>query len=256
MSKMFDDLKKAEESRKGKAAEPEGQEVPSEQSRPIVDLAQPGTSAGLPDDLFRELGILKNSLESFLEGKGMKSLIFSSSTSGEGATTIAVNYARVLALQGKEKVLLCEVNARKPSFDRIFSLSDSVGVVDVFTGDSSLDSAIHKIKNSNLAVVPVGRPDPSLIQLHMAEVLPGLLERAAKEYTTIVFDAPPISSSPETPAMSRFVDGVVIVVQSGKTKREVVQRSINAVARLDGKVLGVVLNRKKYYIPEFLYKRL
>jgi protein-tyrosine kinase len=49
---------------------------------------------------------------------------------------------------------------------------------------------------------------------------------------------------------------VVLVVQSGKTKREVVQRSLDMIAQFDGDVLGVVLNRKKYYIPDFIYRRL
>jgi Mrp family chromosome partitioning ATPase len=56
--------------------------------------------------------------------------------------------------------------------------------------------------------------------------------------------------------MCAYVDGVVMVVQAGKTKREVVQRSMDAIARYEGNILGVILNRKKYYIPGFLYKRI
>ena len=55
--------------------------------------------------------------------------------------------------------------------------------------------------------------------------------------------------------MTAFVDGVVLVVQAERTKREVVQRSMESIANFQGNILGVVLNRKKYYIPEFLYRR-
>jgi Mrp family chromosome partitioning ATPase len=72
----------------------------------------------------------------------------------------------------------------------------------------------------------------------------------------VLVDAPPIVGSPEAPPMAAIVDGVVLVVKSGKTKREVVQRSLDMIAQFDGNVLGVVLNRKKYYIPDFIYRRL
>jgi Mrp family chromosome partitioning ATPase len=52
------------------------------------------------------------------------------------------------------------------------------------------------------------------------------------------------------------VDGVVLVVHCGRTKRETVERSIKQVQQFRGKVLGVVLNRKRYYIPDFIYRRL
>ena len=63
-------------------------------------------------------------------------------------------------------------------------------------------------------------------------------------------------TAPETPAMTALVDSVVLVVRAGQTKREVVTRALESIDHFDGKVAGIVLNRKKYYIPEFLYRRL
>jgi Mrp family chromosome partitioning ATPase len=95
-----------------------------------------------------------------------------------------------------------------------------------------------------------------VIQLHLNAVFPRMLEEALKTYDTVVIDAPPVISAPETPPMAGFVDGVVLVVQAGKTKREVVLRALQSLANFKGRVLGVVLNRKRYYIPEFIYKRI
>jgi capsular exopolysaccharide synthesis family protein len=252
MSKMFDALRRAEEQRRKRAVErKEKYEAGAEP--PGMPLDVPLDS--LPDNFLREIGMLRNSIESALKGKEKESLLFTSSTRREGSTTISINYAKLLAMQKREKVLLCEMNARNPAFAEKLSLSDGAGISDVFTGRKTISSVIQYLENFNLYVAHIGKPEPATIQLHLATVFPKLIEDAFKEYDMVVFDAPPITISPESPPMSTFVDGVVLVVQAGKTKREVVQRSMNAISQLNGNILGVILNRKKYYIPEFLYKR-
>jgi Mrp family chromosome partitioning ATPase len=102
----------------------------------------------------------------------------------------------------------------------------------------------------------VGEASPTKIQVNLERALPKIMEEALKTHDTVIVDAPPIVLSPETPNITRHADGVVLVVLSGRTKREVVQRSINLVRQFEGRVLGVALNRKRYFIPEFLYRRL
>jgi len=182
--------------------------------------------------------------------------VFTSAVSGEGATTIGSNFARLLALQGGGRVLLCEMNARNPIFKNLFTLNNDLGITDFFSGERNLPSIVHSTREANLDVIPIGKEDPALIQIHLQNVFPELVRQAAAIYETVIFDAPAIVSSPETAPMVSQVDGVVLVVHSGKTKREVVQRSIETIHRSDGNVLGIILNRKKYYIPEFLYKRI
>jgi Mrp family chromosome partitioning ATPase len=107
-----------------------------------------------------------------------------------------------------------------------------------------------------LDVLHVGRLDATVIQLHLNAVFPRLLEEALRSYDTIIIDAPPIISAPEAAPMTAFADGVVLVVQAGKTKREVVARAMGSIANFKGRIIGVVLNRKRYYIPGFIYKRI
>ena len=105
-------------------------------------------------------------------------------------------------------------------------------------------------------VVHVGDRDPSQIQLLVQRDFPRFVTEAHRSYDVIVVDAPPVFSAPETPPLTSMVDGVVVVLKCGKTKREIVQRSLTMINQFSGNILGVVLNRKKYYIPEFIYKRL
>lgn len=256
MSKMFDSLKRAEEERRKKTAQQEHNtdvRVVPDAGTPVPGpVVNDGT---MPANLSRELGVLRNSLESALRGKDRRAVLFTSAVVSEGTTTIAVNYAKLIAMQGSEKVLLCEMNARRPAIANLFSIDPEPGIGSVISGQEKLMSVIHRIEAVNLSVVPAGEIDLTAMQLHLASWFPVIVQEAFNSFTTVVFDAPAISVSPETAPMSSFVDGVVLVVQEGKTKREVIQRSIDAVHQQEGKILGAILNRKKYYIPEFLYKR-
>jgi len=89
-----------------------------------------------------------------------------------------------------------------------------------------------------------------------AEVLRGSLQSVGGAYDWIVVDGPPVLESPDAASLGAVVDGVVLVVQAGRTKRPVLTRSVDLLRRSGGKVLGMVLNRRRLEIPEFIYRRI
>jgi len=209
-----------------------------------------------PGELLRELGILRNSLESRLERATKRVLVFTSAMHGEGVTTLAIGYSRLLALHGAARVLLVELNARTPSLAQRFALPRSEGVTHYFEHASPLDTLVQRPGGEAFDVLHVGRADPTLIQINLERLLPHLFADALRTYDAVIVDAPPIVACPETPPIAPLADGVVLVVHCGRTKRETVERSVKQVAQFKGRVIGVVLNRKRYYIPEFIYRRL
>lgn len=263
MSKMFDSLRRAEASRKRKmsnsapAPEPDKPTIgPVPQMEPTArprDLAQ---LDGFPNGFLGELGMLKNSLESTNAGGGKRSLLFASSNPGEGTTTIVSSFARLLSVQTSEKVLLVEMNARKPAISLRLGLNGQFGVTHFLDGREPLEAIVQPASNGAFDVVHVGESDPVKIQVNLDRTFPMLLQKALLKYDTVLVDSPPVVGSPEVPPMTAAVDGVVLVVRAGKTKREVVQRSLDMIGQFDAHVLGLVLNRKKYYIPDFIYRRL
>ena len=257
MSKMFDSMRRAEDERRKRA---QGS-APEEASKPPVqrDTHEAGrvvNSTEFSDELLRQLGILRNSIEVELAGKTKRVIMFTSSMPGEGTTTIAANFAKILALQGSERVLVCEMNARRPAFSEVFSTNGESGITEYFVSGNGLAELVQRNEVDDLGVLHVGHQDATIIQLHLNKVFPRLLAEALKNFDTVIVDAPPVLSSPETPPMAEFVDGVVLVVHSGKTKREAVARAIESINNFKGKMLGVVLNRKRYYIPGFIYRRI
>lgn len=275
MSKMFDALRRAESERRrrndhtepapqrveavsgrGEAATPAHRVEPLEFAPAFMPSPHTNGTDPFPGDMLRELGILRNAIESQLGQKRKRVIVFTSALHEEGVTTIASNYARLLALHGGERVLLLELNARRPALAARFGLSGHDGVTRYFTEHVSLATLVQPAAQGGFDVIHVGEANPTKLQVNLEGALPRILEEALKSHDTVIIDAPPIVLCPETPPITRHADGVVMVVLTGRTKREVVQRSINLVKQFDGRVLGVALNRKRYYIPEFLYRRL
>jgi capsular exopolysaccharide synthesis family protein len=250
-------MRRAEEERRRSAEQSElGGDVESPVSLMRDAVPRVAEPEGVSKNFLRELGMLRNAVEVALGGKTKRVLIFASAMPGEGTTTIATSFAKLAAMEGREHILLCEMNARRPSFSAVFSTNGDAGITEYFVSRTDLSSLIQRSGAEGLDVLHVGRLDATVIQLHLNAVFPRLLEEALRSYDTVIIDAPPIISAPEAAPMTAFADGVVLVVHAGKTKREVVARAMGSIANFKGRIIGVVLNRKNYYIPGFIYKRI
>jgi protein-tyrosine kinase len=108
-----------------------------------------------------------------------------------------------------------------------------------------------------LDLVAVGVSDGVDINqpLFNSERLEIFIKEVAAAYDYVLIDSSAILEAPETPIICSHVGGVVMVIFTGKTKREVIKRAMVMVEKLDGTFVGTVLNRKRYYIPEFIYRR-
>jgi len=286
VSKMFDALRRAESERRKKqeqsnpaptaleavsappardAATPITRLPHREATAPVAPVsplpAMPGSTPAVgadafPAEMLRELGILRNSIESKLEKKSGRVLMFTSAMHGEGVTTLAIAYSRLMAMHNEHRVLLVELNARTPALAARLGLGTHEGVTDYFAARRSLASLVSRPAGESFDVMHAGSADATQIQINLERAFPHLVEEALRTYDTVIVDAPPVVVCPETTPLSPFVDGTVLVVHSGRTKRETVERSVKQIQQFQGRVLGVVLNRKRYYIPYFIYKRL
>lgn len=268
---MFDALRRAETERRRKqedsspgppaalgtvpapAREVNPTPMPARAPRRETPVDVTGTFAG---DMLRELGILRNSVESKLEKKTGRVIMFTSAMHEEGVTSLALAYSRLMAMHGDHRVLLIELNARTPALAALLGLPGREGVTHYFSHERPVTSLAHRPAGEGFDVIHVGEADATQIQINLERAFPHLVREALERYDTVIVDAPPVVVCPETPPLSPFVDGVVLVVHSGRTKRETVDRSIKQIQQFQGRVLGVVLNRKRYYIPHFIYRRL
>jgi len=101
----------------------------------------------------------------------------------------------------------------------------------------------------------VGKHMASLVGFGKEE-LETFINELRKKFDYVLMDAAPVGTYPDCAVLCDKVDAVILVVKHGGTRREVVKRTKDIVVRAGGRILGVVLNRRRYPIPDFLYRRL
>jgi len=251
MSKIYDALKKAELS-KGKFRGKKLRKKPTSEGQRAKLLF-----SGVDDELRRAMLHLKNSIDSTIKEKASKVVMFTSSSQGEGKTTITASIARVIALGETDRVLLVDCAVQRPQLHNLFGIENEKGILEFLSEGLKLEEVVRSVDAGVLDIIPTGRVrDTEIMQpLFASDRMEAFVKEASENYDYVFIDTSSAISAPETPIIGSFVDGIILVIHSGKTKREVIKRAIMLLEKLGGKVIGTVLNRKKYYIPEFIYKR-
>ena len=192
---------------------------------------------------------LQGSLLSAANGKGMRSLLVTSGRDQEGKSTIAIGLASALARQANARVLLVDGNFRRPALAGLFGLSEAPGLCEFLTGASE-EQVIQKTDEPRLSLLTTGGNGS------IAELLTKLPERLNSLYAGfdyVIFDGASTLTSSAAVLLARHVDGVVLVAECEQTKWEILSLCKEKLARLGGTVLGVVLNKRQFYIPGALY---
>lgn len=212
---------------------------------------------GVEENFRRGLMTLRNSIDSELKNSDFRVIMFTSAIAGEGKTTITAFLARMLALSEADRVLLVDCAVVNPELHTLFGLNNEKGLLDYLAGSAPLEEVINAVDDGFLDVVTTGpRRGADITQpLFNSEKMATFIRATREMYDYVLIDTSAILEAPETPIIGSFATGTVIVVQSGRTKREVIKRAMMTIEKLGGKFLGTVLNRKKYYIPEFIYRR-
>lgn len=179
-----------------------------------------------------------------LQGRPSKVIGFVSVLPHEGKTTVAANFAGLLAAHGA-RTLLIDGDLRNPGLSRGLSLSPERGLVEAIVGEQHWQNTVMVDRTTRLAIIPaVVRRRLS----HTSELLSGpgmqaLIEEAREAYDYIVVDLPPLGPVVDAKAFAPLADGFVMVTEWGATPRALVRATLQAEPRIASKVLGVVLNK-------------
>ena len=197
----------------------------------------------------RELSIIEGNLAD--EQSLIQSIYISSCFRGEGRTTGAVNTAFGLAVYGGRKVLLIDANYHSPQVHRFFQTDYSPGAQDVLQLRSTFLQSIQPTCYNGLFILPSNgeQSNPNI------DSLEDFMTICKNNFDYIIIDGQPIMSSSNFAQFSkRIVDRVVLVVECEKTKWEVVQLAQKKLQNAGVTHMGVILNKRKYYIPRYIYR--
>jgi len=232
--------------------------APVEEALPALPT-QPGGDAlpGIPADFHRELSGLRFTLETALPDRATRVVQFSAAVGGEGTTTVAATFARILAQDPTQSVLLVDANLRRPGVGLFFGLPSRPGLRELAgMPNADLESSLVAVERWNLHVLTAIPLSVEHGQIYAPDAVRDFWARHGRHYRWVIIDAGPVLDAPETATLGTTVDTTVVVIQAARTKRGVVQRAMDVFAKAGAPVLGAVLNRRRHDIPEFIYRRL
>lgn len=237
-----------------------GEEDESKVKNPTSELLIHNDSRSSLAEAYRQL---RTSILLSTAGHAPKSLLITSSLPSEGKTTTAINTAISLAQTGA-KVLIIDADMRRPRLHSIFNISNAEGLSTLLASeleDANINDAVGYDEEARLHLLPSGPVPPNPAELIGSEQMAELLKKLQGKFTHVVVDSPPIASFTDGVLIASMVDGVILVVNSGRSSRQVVRRSRQLLLDIGAKVFGVVLNnvdlrsQDNYYYYQSYYHR-
>lgn len=172
----------------------------------------------------------------------IRSLLVTSSSSGEGKTVLAANLA-VMFAQGGRKTLLIDADLRRPGAHRLFGLSNSMGLTSLLRDDDlPLEGVIRPSEQPLLRVLTTGPLPPNPAELLNSQRMERTMARLRREADILIVDSPPLQVTDAAILASRL-DGTLLVVQAAKARRGAIRRGREVLANAGANVLGVALNQ-------------
>jgi polysaccharide biosynthesis transport protein len=173
--------------------------------------------------------------------EGGKTLMITSSISGEGKTFCSINIATVFALSEKKTVIV-GLDLRKPKLAQEFNLSNEVGVVNYLIKQKSLKEIINTTKIPFLDVILSGPIPPNPSELIISEVMADLIGELKKEYDYIILDTPPVGLVSDSLELGQYADVTLYIVRQNITKKEMIPLLNNRVKRGEMTNVSIILN--------------
>lgn len=171
-----------------------------------------------------------------------RTIVITSSFTGEGKSTVTMNLAMTMAQAGM-RLCLIEADLRRPKVLEYMGLDGSVGLTDALIGNASVADVLQQYGDTSLWVVGAGSIPPNPSELLGSPAMRTVLAELGEEFDQIIIDAPPVLPVTDAVVLSTVADGVIVVAGSGLVEREHFKHTLEAIESVNGKVLGIVLNR-------------
>jgi capsular exopolysaccharide synthesis family protein len=201
-----------------------------------------------------EFRVLRTHLDQDIGGENrLQTIVVTSALRGEGKSTTTSNLAVAMADSGK-RTLLIDCDLRKGMIKEMFSLPDNTpGLSNVLSGTTDVNAVLYTSSIPGLAIIAGGdkplKPAELLGSKKMAEVMNSLRSM----FDFIILDAPPVLNLPDACILSKYGDGVMMIVQAGRTKQQDVLTAQATLKQVNAKIFGFTLTNVQFYMPKYIY---
>lgn len=221
------------------------EEANDEPTESLVAIQNPASAS---TEAYR--GLRTNLLYALVDAPS-KTIVLTSSGSGEGKSTSCGNLGVVLA-QAEKSVLLVDCDLRKPAIHRLFGLRNMRGVVDVLAREHSLKEVWHE-PLPGLKVVTTGLVPPNPAELLGSRRFAEFLGEASRDFDYVLVDAPPVRAVADPVVLATMSDAVLLVVDARGTRKVLLQQAVRRLEAVGANVVGTIMNNAKTRSQEYYY---
>lgn len=201
--------------------------------------------------------ILRTNVLSINKVKPPKVLAVSSSVHSEGKTLTALNLAMAIAqATHKPRVLLIDADLRRGRVAKYLGVNQPIGLSDILKDEVKPSEALFNIDVENLTFVASGHTPSNPVELLSSDRMRRFLALMRSKFDHIIVDTPPVISVTDAGIVGSQTDGVLMVIQAGRTQRGIVKRATELLHQAHSKVLGHILTNIEYHLPEYIYRYL
>lgn len=183
-------------------------------------------------------------------------VVFAGVDHGNGCSRICAQAAEALESNGRGSVCLVEANLRSPSLPKIFGTVNHHGLTDSLFSEESIRSFAKPLHSDGLWLLSCGSLAADSPALLNSGRLRSRFEELRNEFDYVIVDAPPLTHYSDAVAIGKLADGFVLVLEANSTRREAALRISDNLRAAQIRVLGAVLNKRTFPIPDRLYRKL
>lgn len=184
---------------------------------------------------------LRTNLEFASVDRPIKTLLVTSAMPGDGKSSTAFNLALIIAQRGR-KVVLIDADLRKPKIHTLLGVPNRDGLSDLFLGQVSVQDVIRPWRVDNVFAITSGTPPPNPTELLGSKRMEQILADLQQRFDTIIVDGPPFFVA-DSWVLSSKVDGVLVIIQPGHTRKSAARAMVEQIRRVSAPVIGVAINR-------------
>ena len=183
-------------------------------------------------------------------------VVFSGVEAGDGSSWICAHVGETLASQVQGAVCVVDANLRTPSLHRYFGTEKLSGLTDAITQSQHVRDFARQLPGGHLWILTSGSQSSDPGAVLTSERFRSLLNELRAEFDFVVIDAPSVNLYADAILLGKLTDGVVLVVQANSTRRETARKAKESLESAKVKLLGAVLNKRTFPIPEALYRKI
>ena len=173
----------------------------------------------------------------------LRTLVVTTPGAGEGKSSAAANLAVTMAQAGR-RVILVDADLRRPAQHELFGVTREPGLSDTLL-DPSAPPALRESGVEGLRLLPAGSAPPNPAELLASETMEALVTWLANEADIVIFDAPPVVPVTDAAILGARTDGVLLVIQAGKTKRDQAARARTLLEQVGARLIGTALTNAR-----------